>query len=138
MTKLAKKITEELISFTEICYPFMWDSVLKDEKEEIISTFEGLIDANITLVVKNAIREAIEIIDIPTPAEAILGEAPAKDGNIVIITTPKPNNDIYDTLLRDPKKIEKERLDMLDKLLAKDVKKNKDDWHDYKPYSKLP
>jgi len=57
---MAKKITEEFISFTEICYPFMWDSILKDEKEDIMSTLVGLIDSEIMLEMDEAWSEAKE------------------------------------------------------------------------------
>lgn len=122
MTEKAKKITEEFISFTEICYPFMWDSVKKDERKEIISTLEALIDSEDMLEDEKLIKAGLK-----TPQEIdktcievldeLFGKEHDKNGKIIVVTTPKSDNGIYDNLLRDPKKIEKQRLSILDDLV---------------------
>lgn len=63
MTKMAKKISEEIMSYIEITYPFMFDSILKEEREDILSTAESLIDSEIMIEVENGIKKAIEVIN---------------------------------------------------------------------------
>lgn len=102
MTKMAKKITEEFISFLEIRYTFMLDSVLDDEMDEIKSTLEALIDSE--MIKKKDYKPPVKINNSVYDCSLISKEQCIKTPNCEVCEAKPEYEKVVDELFGDKKK----------------------------------